>query len=204
MQSTVIRAPSPTLAEAWLPRTGVQFDVLRVLLGSVAIALSAQVAIPLPFTPVPITGQTLGVLLVGAALGSRLGFLAVVAYIAEGAAGLPVWSPGTTMGVARLMGPTGGYILGFAVAAGLVGWLAERGWDRSVWKTILAMLLGNLVIYACGLAGLARFVPLPNLLAQGMLPFLGGDAIKIGLAAAALPGAWALTRSRRPSDPADG
>src|SRR5688572_14811783 len=99
-----------------------------VLLGSVLIALCAQVAIPLPFTPVPVTGQTFAVLLIGAAFGSRLGAATVLAYIIEGAAGLPVWSPGATQGAARLMSPTGGYIVGFLVAAFVVGLLVERGW----------------------------------------------------------------------------
>jgi biotin transport system substrate-specific component len=188
---------SSTLAYAWLPWTGVQYDLLRALIGSLFIALCAQVTVPLPFTPVPITGQTLGVLLTGAALGSRLGALAVLAYLAEGFAGLPVFAAGGPPGVARLLAPSAGYLVGFLPAAYLVGWLAERGWDRKVWSTVLAMVLGNLVIYACGLLGLARFVPANGLLAAGLLPFLAGDAIKIALAAAALPGAWVATRSTR-------
>jgi biotin transport system substrate-specific component len=193
------RTSALTLAYSWWPRVGVRPDVVRVVLGSAAIALCAQISIPLQ--PVPITGQTLGVLLAGAVLGSRLGALSVLLYLAEGLAGLPVfssgtsaWSPTSVPGVPVILGPTLGYLLGFVPAAYVVGWLAERGWDRHVLTAALAMVIGNLVVYACGLAGLARFVPLDKLLAFGLIPFLPGDALKIALAAAALPGAWALSR----------
>ena len=187
------RPLTATLARTWLPQAGVQYDVLKVLVGSFFIALCAQIAIPLPFTPVPITGQTLGVLLTAALLGSRLGALTIVAYLAEGAAGLPVFAPGGAIGIARFYGPTAGYLIGWLPAAFLVGWLAERGWDRKFWTTALAMVLGNLIIYVGGIAGLARYFQAEERLMKGMIPFLIGDAIKIILAAAALPGAWALT-----------
>ncbi len=194
------RATALTLAESWWPRAGLSADVVRVVLGSLLVALCAQISIPIQ--PVPITGQTLGVLLAGAVLGSRLGALSLVLYLGEGLVGLPVfssglsaWSPSTSVpGVPVILGPTMGYLIGFVPAAFVVGWLAERGWDRRVLWAALAMVLGNLIIYAVGLAGLSRFAPPAMLLQFGLIPFLPGDALKIVLAAAALPGAWALTR----------
>ncbi len=177
-------------------RTALLYDAALVLGGSLLIALSAQVAIPLPFSPVPVTGQTLAVLLVGALLGSRRGALAVVAYIAQGLAGLPVFAGGAA-GLARLFGPTGGYLVGFVAAAFLVGLLAERGWDRRFGTTVAAMTLGNVVIYAVGATWLAVFVGgLPQAWSMGVLPFLPGDAVKIVLAAVVLPGGWKLLGMR--------
>jgi biotin transport system substrate-specific component len=171
---------------AWL------YDAALVLAGSLLIALSAQVAVSLPWSPVPVTGQTLAVLLVGALLGSRRGSLAVLTYIAQGLAGLPVFAGGA-FGMARLLGPTGGYLVGFVAAAFLVGLLAERGWDRRVLTTAAAMTLGNLVIYAVGALWLAPFVGgLDKALALGALPFIPGDLLKIGAAALLLPAGWKL------------
>jgi len=168
------------------------WKVVLVLSGSALIALAAQVRIPLPFSPVPVTGQTFAVLLVAAALG-RLGLWSVIAYLIEGAAGLPVFAGGT-FGVATIVGPTGGYLIGFALAAALVGSAAERGWDRHLATALAAMLLGEVAIYACGLAWLARF-PLPvPLVEAGLLPFIPGDVVKMVLAALALPSAWRLVR----------
>lgn len=176
-----------SLAPATLPAR-----LVLVALGSLLIALAAQVAVPLPFSPVPVTGQTFAVLLVGAALGARLGAATVALYLAEGLMGLPVFAPGGPPGPARLLGPTGGYLLGFVVAAYVVGALAERGWDRRLLTAALAMLAGEVAIYAFGLAGLARFVPADRLLAAGLFPFIPGDLAKLVLAALALPTAWRL------------
>jgi biotin transport system substrate-specific component len=168
------------------------WKAILVLAGSALIALGAQVRIPLPFSPVPVTGQTFAVLLVAAALG-RLGLASVVAYLIEGAIGLPVFAGGG-FGVATIVGPTGGYLIGFALAAAVVGSAAERGWDRHLVTALAAMLLGEVAIYACGLAWLARF-PLPvPLLDAGLLPFIPGDVFKMALAALALPTAWRLVR----------
>jgi biotin transport system substrate-specific component len=143
--------PYLPLAKTLWPARSFSRDLSLVLAGSLFVALLAQVAIPLPFTPVPITGQTLGVLLVGAALGSQLGFMALLAYLLEGAMGLPVFAGGTG-GLAKILGPTGGFLLAFPLAAGLVGLLVERlGLDRSFLGTLLAMLLGNALIYLLGL-----------------------------------------------------
>ncbi len=165
------------------------FDLTLTLVGSALIALSARVAIPLPFSPVPVTGQTFAVLLVGAALGRWRGAAAVIAYVAEGAAGLPVFA-GASAGPAALLGPTGGYLFGFVPGAWLCGYLAERGWDRRIGTTIASMLLGNVAIFAVALPWLARYVGGSNVWSLGFWPFVPGDVVKIGLAAAALPLAW--------------
>ncbi len=188
---------APTLADALFTRrsaTNWRTDALLVVGFSLFVALTARISIELSFTPVPITGQTLGVLLTGALLGSRRGALALLVYLAEGAAGLPVFAGGAA-GFARLLGPTGGYLLAYPLAAGLVGLLAERGWDRSIWRSGMTMLLGNLLIYLIAVPWLSWFVgSLTLALAKGMLPFIVGDALKIALAAVALPGGWALLR----------
>ena len=168
------------------------WKLVLVLAGSALIALAAQVRIPLPFSPVPVTGQTFAVLLVAAALG-RLGLWSVIAYLIEGAIGLPVFAGGT-FGVATIVGPTGGYLIGFALAASIVGSAAERGWDRHLLTALAAMLLGEVAIYLCGLPWLARFVPAGRVLDLGLFPFIPGDLFKMVLVALALPGAWRLVR----------
>jgi biotin transport system substrate-specific component len=160
-----------------------------VVAGSVLTVLAAHVSIPLPFTPVPITGQTFAVLLVGAALGSRRGAASMALYVAQGLAGLPVFAGGKA-GLAVLLGPTGGYLIGFIAAAFVTGWLAEPSWDRRPLTTALAMVLGNLVIYLVGVSWLAVFVGISKARLLSMIPFLPGDLLKILLATAALPGAW--------------
>jgi biotin transport system substrate-specific component len=188
--------PARPLALTFVPETGLGRAAL-VVAGSLLLALSAQIAVPLPFSPVPVTGQTFAVLLIGAALGSRLGSAAVLLYLIEGAAGLPVFAPGTTLGVARLLGPTGGYLVGFVAGAAVVGALAERGWDRDLVRAAAAMLAGEVVIYLFGLIGLARFVPADQLLTAGLVPFIPGDIVKVALAALALPLAWRFVPGRR-------
>ena len=162
--------------------------ILLALAGSALLAISAK--IQLPFTPVPITMQTFAVLVIGITYGSRLGAATVVLYLAEGAAGLPVFAGGG--GIAYLAGPTAGYLFGFVIAAALVGRLAEYGWDRKVSTTAIAMLLGNLAIYMPGLLWLGTVVGYGKVFAVGMLPFLPGDALKLALAAAILPAVWRL------------
>jgi biotin transport system substrate-specific component len=178
-----------TMIDVILPQRRIIHNILLVVGFSLLIGLSAQVAVPLPFTPVPITMQTLTVLLTGMLLGSRLGTATLLAYLAEGAAGLPVFAQGKA---GLPTGPTGGYLIGFVFAAALVGFLAERGWDRRWTTTLLAMVLGSLVIYAFGVTWLSTFIP--DAIAKGMLPFLIGDAIKIIIAIIVLPGGWALAR----------
>jgi len=184
-----------TLADAALPRADFFRNALLVVGASLVTAVAARIAIPLPWTPVPVTGQTFAVLLTGMVLGSRRGALALALYLAEGAAGLPVFAGGTA-GPAALLGPTGGYLLAFPLAAAVTGTLAERGWDRRALTTLAAMLIGSGVIFACGLAWLARFVPAGRLLGAGLLPFLPGDVVKASLAALAFPYAWSWINRR--------
>jgi len=183
-----------TLADVAWPRAGTLQNVVLIAGASLLTALAARIAIPAPWSPVPITGQTFAVLLSGAVLGARRGFAAQLLYLAEGAAGLPVFAGGAA-GAAVLLGPTGGYLLAFPFAAALTGALAAQGWDRRFVTTAAAMLLGSAVIFALGLALLSRFIPSGRLLAAGLLPFLPGDLIKATLAAIAFPAAWRLTRS---------
>ncbi len=190
------------LAERLITRRSTAADISLILLGSLLVAAFAQLSVPLPFSPVPITGQTFAVLLVGMALGSRRGALALAAYLAEGAAGLPVFALGKS-GLSVLLGTDGGYLVGFVIAAWLVGLLAERGFDRTLLATFGAMVLGNAVIYLCGLVWLSKFpfvsgwVGETGLLTLGMTPFLIGDAIKAFLAALLLPAAWKFLGSSK-------
>jgi biotin transport system substrate-specific component len=174
-------------------RSALAYDLALIASGSLVVALAAQVAVPLPFTPVPWTLQPLAVLLVGALLGARRGALALLAYLAEGASGLPVFAGGA-FGIAPLLGPSGGYLVGFVAAAGVTGALAERGWDRRFLTTWAAMALGSLTLFAFGLAWLSRFTGWPSALAAGFWPFVPGDLLKQLLAALLLPGAWRLAR----------
>ncbi|HEX8981993.1 MAG TPA: biotin transporter BioY [Ktedonobacterales bacterium] len=169
-------------------------EVALAALGVILLALSARVIIPLPFTPVPITGQTFMVLLLAAAYGWRRGLATVTLYLLAGVAHLPVFA--AVPGVA-----TYGYLVGFALAAVVVGWLAERGWDRKLLTSILAMLAGEVAIYACGLLWLARFVGWSNVIAFGLTPFLIGDALKLLAAALLAPAAWYATRRALGQEP---
>jgi biotin transport system substrate-specific component len=173
-------------------------DAVLVLSGVLLVALSAQLRIPLPFTPVPITGQTFGVLLVGACLGAWRGLASLLAYLLVGAFGLPVYAGGKH-GWEIVQGPTGGYLVGFVVAAAVVGILAQRGWDRKLFSSFGAMLAGSAIIYFFGLLWLSRVVQtdLSRTLELGLYPFLIGDALKVCLASAALPAAWKVVRRIR-------
>jgi biotin transport system substrate-specific component len=190
-------AKAETLAGAFVAPLGWTRSALLVVGFSLLTALAAQVVVPLPWTPVPLTGQTFAVLLTGALLGSRLGALAMLAYLAEGAAGLPFFKGGAGGAHHLFLSPTAGYLLAFPVAAFVTGRLAERGWDRRFTTAAAAMALGSLVILAAGWAGLTRFSPTPfAAFNAGVVPFLPGDVIKIALAAAALPAGWAILRRR--------
>jgi len=189
-------AYKPTLAHALVPQQTVLPQVLLVLGASVFVALSAQVRFGLPFTPVPITGQTFAVLLTGALLGSRLGAASLISYWMMGACGLPVFT-GWGAGWAVASGPTGGYILGFIVAAFIVGWFTERGWDRGRW-IIIPLLIGNALIYVFGLPWLARFVGPRAVLEAGLWPFIPGDLLKLVVATIALPAGWTLVQRFQP------
>lgn len=169
-------------------------DAALVVAGAALTGLAAQIAVPVPGSPVPITGQTFGALLVGAGLGWRRGALSMLLYLVAGMAGVPWFQDGSS----GWLGVTGGYLVGFAVAAVVVGALAGRGGDRTVVRTIGTMVLGSLVIYAFGVPWLmaATGFDLATAIERGVVPFLVGDGIKVLLAAGLLPGAWALANSR--------
>lgn len=173
-------------------------NVILAVTGSIALTISAKISIP--FYPVPMTMQTLVVLLIGMAYGWKLGGATILLYLAEGALGLPVFSgtPEKGIGIAYMMGGTGGYLLGFVIAASVAGYLASLGWDRNPLKIILAMLTGNIVIYVMGLLWLgALFGWDKPILDWGLKPFLFGDLVKIAIAAALLPACWRwVERSR--------
>lgn len=184
-----------TLADVAWPRAGALQNLVLITLGSVLTALCARIAFPVPWSPVPITGQTFAVLLTGAVLGPRRAFAAQVLYLTEGAAGLPVFACGSA-GLAALLGPSAGYLIGFPFGAALTGWLCARGWDRRFGSMLVAMLLGSAVIFAFGLAMLSRFLPANQLVTAGLLPFLPGDFVKALAAAVAFPAAWGLAGAR--------
>jgi biotin transport system substrate-specific component len=184
----------------------VTFEIACAVVGSFLIAGLAQISFSLPFTPVPITGQTLGVLLVGAAYGPGLGAATVLLYLVWAVVGLPVLAPvdgvhDTGLDVLRLTAATGGYLWGFVLAAALTGWLARRGWDRSFRSSIGAMLLGSIVIYAVALPWLHHVLAsstIEETLQAGLYPFIIGDTLKLLAAAGVLPAAWALMKKLRP------
>jgi biotin transport system substrate-specific component len=189
--SLSIASPRPTL----VPRLDARADAVLVLAGATLIALAAQVSIPLPFTPVPVTGQTFGVLLVGGALGTLRGLGSALVYVAAGIAGAPVYADHAS-GWHVFTGPTGGYLVGCVLAAAVAGRLAEQRWDRTVSSSIGAMLTGNVIVYLCGLPWLAHSLGtgLTKTLELGLYPFVPGDMAKLYLAAALLPAAWKLSR----------
>jgi biotin transport system substrate-specific component len=172
--------------------------LVLVIIGAVFVALCAQIYIPT--LPVPFTGQTFGVLVVGAALGFRRGALALLLYLAIGAIGLGVYAQGAS-GLTTLTGPTGGYLIGFVISAAVVGRLAELGWDRRIGGSVVAMAIGTAIIYAFGVPWLkaATGMPWADALAVGMTKFLVWDAAKLMIAAGIFPTAWWLI-GRRPDD----
>lgn len=172
-------------------------NIALVVTGALFVYLTARVAIPLPGTPVPITGQTFGVLLVGGALGLRRGAASVSLYVLLGLIGLPFFAEGKG-GYTVIFGATGGYIVGFIVAAAVVGRLAELGWDRRLLGALAAMAIGNVVIYLIGIPWLmfATGMDLATAIDKGLVPFLVGDAIKLLLAAACFPAAWWIVGRR--------
>ena len=190
MLEPVAATHSPLAALLWPQRadgfSGVLRSVILVALGTALLTLSAKVNLPLPY--VPMTLQTLVVLVIGAAYGWRLGSATVIAYLAEGALGWPVFA-GPVGGLAPLLGPTAGYLFGFVAAAFTTGWLSERGWDRSVPRLFLAMGLGHILILAAGFAWLAFGVKLgvEKAWLVGIAPFMAASLIKNALGAALVP-----------------
>jgi biotin transport system substrate-specific component len=189
-------AAYPTLISAIWPEeesSKIARNVVLAILGTALLTISAKIQVP--FYPVPMTMQTFVVLVIGMAYGWRLGGATVLLYLAEGAAGLPVFAAGG--GFAYLAGPTAGYLVGFLAAAVAIGWLAERGWDRSVITAALAMLVGNVVLYIPGLLWLGTLFGWDKpILEWGLIPFIPGDVLKLALVAASLPLAWKLLAKR--------
>jgi len=191
---------STTLAVAASPsrvRSRIAWRVMLAFAGSWLVAALAQFEIRLPFTPVPITGQTFGVLLVGASLGAGLGAVSMALYLVQGALGLPFFSGGGSGAeFLQLSAVTGGYLWGFVVSAAVVGALAQRRWDRSVRSSIGEMFLGEVVLYAVAIPWLmqALDVSLAEALELGLAPFVVGDTLKLLAAAGLLPLAWRLVR----------
>jgi biotin transport system substrate-specific component len=194
MSSNVTSAP--TLRTAVLARSTWLSEATLLAAGVLLVALSAQVTFHLPGTPVPISGQTFAVLLVGSAYGATRGVATIALYLAVGIVGLPVFSSGTS-GWEQVSGATGGYLVGMLIAAGIAGLLAQRGLDRKVSSAVASMLTGNVVIYVFGLAWLYHELPnatFTSTLEAGLYPFVVGDLVKVYLAGALLPGAWSLVR----------
>jgi biotin transport system substrate-specific component len=192
-----MRPDAATLRFAVFPRS-LAIDAALVVGGAGLVALAAQYEIKLWFTPVPITGQTFAVLLVGASLGALRGASSLALYFLVGLAGAPVYSGGDS-GVEIVRGATGGYLVGFIVAALVTGWLAQREWDRRFNSAVAAMLTGSVVIYAFGLPWLARTADLglEETLEAGLYPFVIGDLLKLYLAGMLLPAAWKVVRHLR-------
>ena len=204
MNTRVEYVGTGTLVQAVAARADLSsaFRAVAVLFVTVLTIVAAQLSIPLPFTPVPFTLQPMIVLLGGAALGARLGMTSQILYIAIGLAGLPVFaaSPILPQGFGRLLGPTGGYLMSYPLAAFTVGYLAQRGFDRRYLPSVLAMGAGLAIIFACGVAWLAWGAPrlgLSTAVATGLVPFIPADIVKVLLAATVLPTAWKFLKPSR-------
>ena len=184
-----------TLIEAVWPAQGSRLGILRpallAVVGSILLAVSAKINVPM--WPVPMTMQTFAVAVVGMAYGWRLGGATLLVYLVEGAVGLPVFATGS--GLAYMAGPTGGYLVGFLVAATFLGWMAERGWDRTLMHTAAAMTVGTLLMFLFGVGWLAVFLgDLERALNSGLYPFIAGGVVKIALATLLMPFCWTLLR----------
>jgi len=186
-------ARTPVLTELLWRDRGLGGSATLALAGSLALALSAKVQVP--FWPVPTTMQSLVVLMIGITYGSRLGAATVLLYLAEGLAGLPVFA-GATAGSAYMAGPTGGYLLGFLIGAACTGWLAERGWDRTLGRAAAAMALGHVLLFVPGVLWLAFLFGWPKAVAFGVTPFFVATAIKTALGAALVAVFWSRVGGR--------
>jgi biotin transport system substrate-specific component len=197
MRLALVPGVQPTLAAVLWPSDRALRHAVLVAIGSVLLTLSAKVQIP--FWPVPMTMQTYVVLVLGMAYGTRLGVATVLFYLAQGAIGLPVLAgtPERGVGLAYMVGPTGGYLVGFVLAAALAGELAARGWDRSVSRTLIAMALAHLVIFVPGVAWLAASIGWERAFAVGVVPFIGATIAKTLLGVVTLPVAWRLVDWQR-------
>lgn len=186
-----------TLKSAFITRSTVASQISLILTGTVFLAVMAQIAFPIPGSPVPFTGQTLGVLLLGTAYGAGLGFSTIAFYLLIGMAGAPIFSSGTS-GIERIVGPTGGYLVGMLISSLVIGALAGRKWDQKIKTVIPTMIIGNLVIFAIGLLWLNQYTGQSWLwtFEKGFTPFVFGEIIKIAIASTALPAVWKYVAKR--------
>ena len=194
MSAAVVSRPLVTLA---LPQKGMArlaTQIFLAVLGTLLLTLSAKTRVVLG--PVDMSLQTLVVLLIGASFGMRLGVATLLLYLAEGAIGFPVFqaTPEKGIGIAYMLGSTGGYLAGFVVMAAIAGWAADRGWDRNVLKLLAAMIVAEIVMMAMGWAWLSTLIGADKAWTFGVLPFILPDAVKVALAACLLPAAWSLGR----------
>lgn len=194
MSAAVVSRPLVTLA---LPQKGMArlaTQIFLAVLGTLLLTLSAKTRVVLG--PVDMSLQTLVVLLIGASFGMRLGVATLLLYLAEGAVGFPVFqaTPEKGIGIAYMLGSTGGYLAGFVVMAAIAGWAADRGWDRNVLKLLAAMIVAEIVMMAMGWAWLSTLIGADKAWTFGVLPFILPDAVKVALAACLLPAAWSLGR----------
>lgn len=189
--STAVLSHPPIIDRVWPTsvRPAVRWAILMAV-GSLLLTASAKISVPM--WPVPMTMQTCAVLVIGMAFGWRLAAGTVLLYLAEGAVGLPVFTgtPERGIGLLYMAGPTGGYLVGFLVAASVVGWLAERGFDRRLLSGVAALIIGDVLLFACGVAWLSALIGFDKAIAVGVMPFLLGEGLKIVLAAALLRLGW--------------
>jgi biotin transport system substrate-specific component len=194
--ATPLTSPTTLAGRLWPSRDDSRLGAIRAValmaLGTALLAVSAKIQVPFPY--VPMTMQTLVVLLIGAAYGWRLGGATILLYLVEGALGLPVFA-GPVAGPAYMAGPTGGFLLGFLAAAVVTGFMAEHGWNRSALRILAMMTAGHVVLFAFGLAWLCSLMPLGAAWAAGVAPFVAATILKTALAAAIMQAAWAVTRS---------
>jgi biotin transport system substrate-specific component len=197
---TSLSATHPTLLNTLAPGNSLIRSAGFAIAGSLLLALSAKAQVP--FWPVPMTLQSLAIMMIGMAYGSRLATATVLLYLAEGLAGLPVFA-GAGAGFAYMTGPTAGYLVGFVMAAGLIGWLAERGWDRSPIKALAAMSVGHVLLFIPGVAWLAVLFGAEKAIAVGLVPFIAATLLKTALGAALMQASWMVV-ARRSQNRIDG
>jgi biotin transport system substrate-specific component len=176
-------------------KEAVLYTLALIISGSIFLSLCAQISIILPFSPVPVTGQTFGVMIIGVILGRIRGVAAVVLYLLEGSLGLPVFAS-AKFGMIHLFGPTGGYLFGFIPAVYFVGYFFERGWSRTVLKSLIILTIAHIIIFVCGITWLSLFTGYSNVLSIGFYPFLPGALVKISLATILIPYSLRLFNSK--------
>lgn len=178
-----------TIAKPLIAKNSVLTDIFLAIIGSLFVGAMSQVSIPLPFSPIPITGQTFAVLLIALTYGNSLTFNTLLLYLAEGISGLPVFAGGTS-GIGVILGPTGGYLIGFVFGGLLIATMVKAGFGKKPLHVFLISLAGNVVIYIFGILGLMRFMDFSQTLTLGVYPFIFGDIIKAILVGLAVPTAW--------------